>query len=479
MKIKKITLITPPPLDTVLYGDLKFEGVDSVTPPLNLLSLAAYIRQFGFVPSIVDGYANCYSIARILDKVAETKPDIIGITCTSPLFLSAVEIARAIKIRFQDITIIAGGPHITALPKESLRYHCFDIAVIGEGEITLLELLEVIRDGKPLNQVNGIAYKIGGEIKITHPRERIVGLDVLPMPAWDLLPSLGHPYHASIVGTKKNKSTPIITSRGCPGLCVFCDTSTFGRIYRFFSAEYVHNTMQHLMDNYGIDDYLIYDDTFCADKKRLKQICEGIIDRGWKITWQCCARIEQVNYELLRLMKKAGCWEIEYGIESGDPRVLKMMRKGVNLENARKTIKMTHDLGIEARGNFIFGNIGETRESLEKTIRFILSTDLDYIQQSFLTPYPGAYLYGIADNYGQFDPDFRRMSNLTINFVPHGLNKKVLKYYSRRLFLMFYLRPRIILRILKTIKNLESIRRLFTSLLVFLKHVTSFNRERV
>ncbi|MDM8554065.1 radical SAM protein [Desulfococcaceae bacterium HSG7] len=478
MKLKRLTLITPPPLDTLIYGDLKFEGVDSVTPPLNLLSLAAYIRPFGFVPAIVDGYANRFETAELLNKVADTAPDIVCITSTSPLFLSAVEIAREIKKRFQDIIIIAGGPHITALPEEVLVYEYFDIAVIGEGEVTLLEVLESLNNGRPLDKVNGIALRTQGVVIRTAPRDRMPNLDVLPLPAWDLLPSLGPPYQTSIVGTKKNKSTPIITSRGCPGRCTFCDTSTFGRSYRFFSAKYVLSMIQHLMENYGIDDYLIYDDTFCTDKNRLEEICRGIIDRRWRITWQCCARIEQVNYELLKLMKKAGCWEIEYGIESGDRSILKKMRKGVNLEKARKIIKMTHNLGIEARGNFIFGNIGETRESLEKTIRFILSTDLDYVQQSFLTPYPGSEVYKIAGENGAFDSDLRKMSNLTINFIPHGLSKNILKQYSRRLFIKFYLRPRIILRILKSIRNFEGIRRILTSFTVFMKHVTNYQGKR-
>ena len=478
MRLERVTLITTPPLYSLLYGDLKFEGVDSVTPPLNLLSLAAYIRQYGFVPFLVDGYANRYSTDQLLEKVVQTRPDVVGITCTTPMFKSAVEVAGGLKKRFPGIKVIVGGPHVTALPEDSLANECFDIGVSREGELTFLHLLETLRDNGSLAQVDGIVYREGGNIRRTKPRERIRDLDILPFPAWDLLPSIGPPYQSSIVGTKKNKSTPIITSRGCPGRCTFCDTSTFGRTYRFFSAEYVLNMIEHLLKRYAIDDFLIYDDTFCTNKKRLVEICQGIVSKGWKITWQCCARIEQVNYELLKLMKKAGCWEIEYGIESGDPRILKIMRKGVNLKKAREVIKMTHDLGIEARGNFIFGYIGETKESLERTIRFILSSDLDYVQQSFLTPYPGSEVYRVAHDYGEFDDDFDKMSNLTINFVPHGFTRDELRGYSRRLFFKFYLRPRIILRILRSTKSLEGIKRTLASTGVFLKHVLNFHGAR-
>ncbi|MDY6972046.1 MAG: cobalamin-dependent protein, partial [Thermodesulfobacteriota bacterium] len=137
MGLERITLITPPSIDVLMYGDLKFEGVDSVTPPLNLLSLAAYISQSGFTTRIVDGYANRYSTRELLKQVAESRPDVVGITCTTPLFLSALEVAQAIKKSLPDIKIIVGGPHITALPEDSLTHECFDVGVIGEGEITL------------------------------------------------------------------------------------------------------------------------------------------------------------------------------------------------------------------------------------------------------------------------------------------------------------------------------------------------------
>lgn len=477
MDIQRITLITPPPLNSLLYNDLKFEGVDSVTPPLNLLFLSAYIRQHGYVPAIVDGYANRYGIGELYEKVLETKPDIIGMTCTTPLFPGTVELARFLKTKF-NLPIIVGGPHITATCEEALQYDCFDLAVIGEGEAGLLELLNALNNGGDLSKIDGILFKADGRIHRTAKRQPIPDLDVLPLPAWDLLPGLGAPYKASIVGTKKDKSTPIITSRGCPGRCIFCDTSTFGRNYRYFSAGYVLGMIKHLIGRYGINDFLIYDDTFCADKNRLKELCEGILSENLKISWQCCARIEHVDFELLKLMQKAGCWEIEYGIESGDKEILKLMRKGVNLEKAREVIRMTHELGIHARGNFIFGNIGETEESLQRTIRYILSTDLDYVQQSFLTPYPGSEVYRIAENYGEFDKDIRKMSNLTINFVPFGLTRELLKKYSRILFLKFYLRPRIIMQVLKSVRDLESLKRLAVSVRVYIKHVLDIRGAR-
>jgi anaerobic magnesium-protoporphyrin IX monomethyl ester cyclase len=472
MTLSRITFLTVPPLHALLYGDMKFEGVDSVTPPLGLLQLAAYVRQYSYASAIVDGYAHRYTVTETLQQIKETAPDVLGVTFTTPLFTGALTICRQVKKLMPHLKIIVGGPHVTALPEDTLAHDCFDVGVVGEGEMTLVELLEAWRSGRELATVPGLVYMDRDQAMRTPPRDMIPDLDTLPLPAWDLLPSLGPPYRATIVGTTTALSTPIITSRGCPGRCTFCDTSVFGKKPRLFSARYTLNMIGHLIREYGLKDFLVYDDTFCANPQRVADICREIIDRGWDVTWSCCARIDQVNQEMLALMSRAGCWQIEYGIESADPTVLKLMKKGLNLDKARKVIKMTHDAGIQARGNFIFGNIGESKESIERTIRFILSTDLDYVQQSFLTPYPGSEVYKIASRHGAFDPDYNKMSNLTVNFVPDGLTREDLQKYSRYLFLRFYLRPRIMRRLLTSINSWEAFRRLLKSAAVWARYVS-------
>ncbi|MGO9620573.1 MAG: B12-binding domain-containing radical SAM protein [Desulfobaccales bacterium] len=471
MTLKRIAFLTVPPLHALLYGNMKFEGVDSITPPLGLLQLAAYVRQFGYSPHIIDGYAHRYTVKETLARIQETEPDVLGLTFTTPLFTGALTISHQVKKMWPKLKIVVGGPHVTALPEDTLGHECFNVGVVGEGEATLVNLLEAWNAGRSLATVAGIVYRDGDELVRTQPREMIEDLDSLPLPAWDLLPSLGPPYRATIVGTTTALSTPIITSRGCSGRCTFCDTSVFGKKPRLQSAAYVLGMIEHLLREYGMGDFLVYDDTFCANRQRVTEICEGILTKGWDVTWSCCARIDQVNHDMLTLMRKAGCWQIEYGIESADPTVLKLMKKGLVPEKARKVIKMTHDAGIQARGNFIFGNIGESRESIERTIRFILSTDLDYVQQSFLTPYPGSEVYRIASSHGTFDPDYNKMSNFTMNFVPNGLTREDLQRYSRYLFLRFYLRPRIMLRLLKSIHSWEALRRLCKSAAVWTRYV--------
>ena len=218
MTFTRMTFLTVPPLHALLYGDMQFEGVDSLTPPLGLLQLAAYVRQYSYVPAIVDGYAHRYTVTETLQRLKETEADVLGVTFTTPLFTGALTICRQVKKLMPNLKIIVGGPHVTALPEDTLAHECFDVGVVGEGEATLVDLLEAWRLGRDMATIPGLVYRQGDKTVLTQPREMIEDLDSLPLPAWDLLPSLGPPYRATIVGTTAGLSTPVIfASRGCPG----------------------------------------------------------------------------------------------------------------------------------------------------------------------------------------------------------------------------------------------------------------------
>jgi radical SAM superfamily enzyme YgiQ (UPF0313 family) len=416
-------------------------------------------------------YAHGYSIEQILKDLAVQKPDAVGVTFTSAQYLSTLRVCQSVKEKHPHLPIIAGGPHVTPLPQETLENKCFDLGVIGEGELTFSEALEAFNQGDDLAHVPGLVFRRDDSVVLTAPQEKISDLDQLPYPAWDLLPSLTDPYRVSVMNSKSPKSTGIFTSRGCPGRCIFCDTSVFGRKTRFFSAQYVLGMLRELYQVYGINDFVVYDDSFCADRQRVIDICQGILDQGWKMSWVCCTRLNHVDRELLQQMKKAGCWQMEYGIESAETRVLKLMRKGININRAQEIIKMTHDLGIRVRGNFIIGNLGETKQSLEKTIQFIMSSDLDYVQQNFLTPYPGSEIFRVAGEHGQFDSDYNKMSNMTINFIPEALTKQDMEHYSRKMHLKFYLRPRSLWRFIRYIDSWQSFKNLLIAAWAFLSYV--------
>lgn len=466
----KIALIVPPVSQSSFYSEWDLSAVDSTSPPVGLLSIAAIIRDRGGVPSIHDAYARKMSIEETISEVLHSNPDVIGITCVTPQYSQAAALVKRFKQNLPLIPVIMGGAHITALSEKVMEaLPELDFGVLREGEITIIELLHAIKNKCDFSSIEGILYRSSGIIHKTKDRDFIQNLDILPPPAWDLLPSLTRDYRLTIVGTKSNKATSLLTSRGCPGQCTFCDVGGVGRKVRYFSAEYVIKMIEYLMTNYGINDFLIYDDNFVTLKSRTEKICEEIINRKLKIHWSCSARIDMVSPDILKLMRKAGCWQIEYGIESGSQKILDLMQKRISLEQIKRALKWTKKAGIETRGNFIFGFLGETRETLEESINFAMKIDLDYYQQTFLTPFPGSEIYNIAKDYGDFDYNFEKMNNFVINFVPKGLTVEELKRYSSTAFKKFYLRPRIILHHLKKIKDIKIFIRLFYALMAFVK----------
>ncbi len=466
-----ICLVNPSLSFDGLYGDWDLSAVDSVSPPLGLLLLAAVARQQGHSVSVIDAYAQKLSLKSTAEYIFAQHPDLVGVTATTSSVHAAAEVGKSIKLSNPDLKIIIGGSHITAVPEETFElFPQFDIGVIGEGEETFIELLDCLVDKKrDLAEVKGIIFRKNDNIFRTNIRESEVDMDFLPFPAWDLLPSLTNPYHMSIIGTTSDKSTAVLTSRGCPGSCTFCDTSVFGKKFRAYSANYVIRMIEHLMTNHGIKELLIYDDNFVTDPKRLRQICQILIEKEYNISWSCCARVNMVSPEMLQLMRKAGCWQIEYGIESGSPKILGTMKKYITIDQISRALKWTKEADIMTRGNFIFGYVGETKETLEETLEFILDADLDYFQQTFLTPYPGTEVYQMAAQHGKVNLDWNKMNNLTINFVPQGFTRKDLTHFSKLAFKKFYLRPKIVWAHLRRLRSLKDVRRFIMAIYAFIR----------
>ncbi|MDD5674271.1 MAG: radical SAM protein [Chitinivibrionales bacterium] len=468
-----ISLVNTPLSRKGLYGAWDLSALDSVMPPLGLLSLAAVVRQAGHGVTIIDAFANGLTAAQTAATVLKDRPAIVGLSATTPTIGTAAEIAHILKQRSPGIITVIGGAHLSAVPEETMRaFADFDIGVIGEAEQTIVPLINAsCSSARDFSGVEGIIYRERGALKKTAARPPIADLDALPLPAWDLLPSLGKPYHMSIVGTRSARATALMTSRGCPGQCAFCDTRVHGARFRALSSDYVLRMIEQMIATYGIRDFLLYDDTFVVNRKRLEEICRGIIERRLRISWSCCARVDMVNPQMLALMKKAGCWQIEYGIESGSPAILERMGKNITKEQIRNALTWTKQVGIMTRGNFIFGYIGETKETLAETLRFLLELDLDLFQQTFLTPYPGSAVYAQIEAAGEAQLAWETLNNMTINFVPHGLTKDDLEAFSRKAFKKFYLRPRIAAAHLRRLRTPQDMYRLLVEITAFLKTV--------
>lgn len=376
------------PSDREIYGKIDLKKIDADTFPLGIAYIASFIRSNGHSVKLVDVklFGNEWK-QKITDIVKGEKPSFIGISCVTPAMPDALRIAETVKSVDKNIKIVLGGPHPSAIPEECISYENVDIVCVGEGEYTFLDLLE----GKELSKIKGLCYIEKGKIKVTPPRDLISDLDSLPWPAYDLLPI--HSYGNPFLG----KSIIMVTGRGCPYNCLFCSSKTINRQrYRLRSVKNVVDEIEYLYKNYNLRGFLFADDTFTMIPKRTEELCNEIMRRGLKISWGCDTRVDAMTPELARLMKSSGCNLVKLGIESGDEKILKIIRKGITLDQVRRAVKIVNAAGIKAHGFFIIGHPYDTEESVRRTIDFAKSLPLDYAQFSVLTPYPGTDVLDMA-----------------------------------------------------------------------------------
>lgn len=408
-------------------------------PPLGIASLAAFARQLGHTPMILDLFVDDSDPIKVCE---EFKPEYVAFSVTTPLLCEANNIAKEIKECFPKPKIIFGGSHPSSDINGVLEKNFVDCVVFGEGELTLAELL----DNKKPDEIKGLAFKQDGKIKINPPRELIADLDALPMPAYDLLKMDRYPNHPLSI---ESPSISIMTSRGCPFGCTYCSKVVFGRTFRKMSPARVLELMEYLMKNYGIREFQIIDDVFTFDRQRVKDICNEIIKRKLDIKWMTPngVRVDSLDMETLKLMKQAGCHYLYLGIESGSPRILARIKKGITLDHVRNTVRMINDAGIRVGAFFMIGLPDETTEDIEQTISFAKSLRLDSVKFGILVPLPGTEVFDEFKQKGfikNFDYSTYFWHKEPV-FETDTLSKDVLFKYYKKAYRDFYFRPAYIL----------------------------------
>jgi radical SAM superfamily enzyme YgiQ (UPF0313 family) len=447
--------------------------VGSVEIPNGLCYLAASTRKAGYKTEIIDSHAMNIQNEKLANLIINKKPKYVGISANTLNIYSAADLAKKIKNMSPSIKIIIGGPHITAVPVETLkRFPEIDIGVIGEGEITIVDLLNTIEKKEGLKKVKGIVYRKNNEIIVTEKREFIKNLDDLPLPAFDLLPDFKKYYKPPAWSLHQKMSALLITSRGCSGQCTFCDRSVFGNFCRTHSAKYVMKIIRKLYYKHGVRHLRLLEDNLLLFRDKLKGICNAIIKERLNLTWSCNSRADCVNLEILKLMKKAGCWQMAYGIETGEQKILDAEKKKITLNQTEKAVRLTKKAGIRVVGFNMIGHPLETIRSMKKTIDFNERIGVDDFKTEFLTPFPGTELYFTAEKYGTLDRDWRKMGVYKEPvFIPYGLTKELLFEWHKRGLWQFYLQPRVILSYIKQIKSLNDIKTLFLGASVILPMV--------
>jgi radical SAM superfamily enzyme YgiQ (UPF0313 family) len=440
----KITLITPP-YDRIAPG---FEFVRHVTnwsPSLGLLHLAAEVRRYGYRPSIVESDIFGLSIRDVADRVIDEQPPYVGITLFTVGVRGAAAIARRIKAACPRTVVIVGGPHVSSMGSETMmRFREFDVAVVGEGEEPLVRLLNALESGDDLQTVPGILYMEGDEVRSTPALPHNQDLDHLPLPAWDILPGFPSAYPPAIYDCPTHPVATIAASRGCPFHCRFCDTSTFGARVRAYSPERMIEILQELQARYRIRHVMFVDDLFLASRRRAQRFCELILQNGMNLTWSCAARVDRVRPDLLALMKKAGCWQISFGLESGSDEQLKRMGKLAEVEKSEQAIRWAAEAGIRVKGLFMLGFPGETEETIRATEEFIGRVPMTIMNLSKFTPYPGSPIY--RDLYGTSirDDHWQKMNGMNFLWDSEEMTVEQLDRHYRAILNGFYMRPKML-----------------------------------
>jgi radical SAM superfamily enzyme YgiQ (UPF0313 family) len=408
------------------------------------LQLAAVTRQHGFEPSLLDAASLDLDQTTFLERLAAIAPDILALSATTLSITHAARIGEAAKQMASRLLVIIGGPHISAVPVETMeRFTVFDVAVVGEGEETILELLAALSGSKPLSAVDGIVYRDGAGVQMNPRRPFLKALDTLPRPAWDMLEGFPQRFSPPVFKIRRLPAASLVTSRGCPNKCIFCDRSVFGASCHVFSAGYVVEMMVELYEKFGVREFCFEDDTFITFKTRLVEICQRLIDLKLDISWSCLGRVNQVTEENLHLMKAPAAGRSVSG-RGGSQEVLERSTRSVTLHRSVHALRISRDAGLLNKGFFIVGHPGETEETLQLTHDFIMGNPLDDISVTMLTPFPGTELHARAAEFGTFDPDWEKMNLLNTVFVPYGLTEGALLQAQKKMIRDFYLRPRII-----------------------------------
>jgi len=440
-------------------------------PPLGTAMLAAYLIEQGFSVKIIDTQIGNISTQKIIEYIKENEPRVIGLSTLTSTFEKAKDIAGQIKSEFPDKIILAGGHHITTFPEEMAKTtDKFDKFIYGEGELTANELMcffreknynkeEILKDIEKLRSIDGILFKNKGEVIKTPKRKLIPDLDILPLPARHLLEM--EKYIPLPIEYKRLPTIHMMVSRGCPFNCTYCSThAAFGHKVRFRSPEKVIEEVKHVIDKYGAKQISFWDDVLTIDKEWIKKLCNLMIKEKLGIIWNCYAHANTVDDEMLKNMKKAGCFCIWYGIEAGDEELLKIINKGTTIEGIKRAVRLTKNNRIEVRGLFMIGLPGETPKLAQKTIDLAKELGVDYAQFSITTPHIGTKLYETALNYGKLEKDFSKYTQHEAVFVPFGYkNKKEVEDMAKKAYKDFYHRPSYIMKSILKIRSLNDIKR--------------------
>lgn len=435
----KVLFVNPPQT----ASKYKFMGV--IAPPLGIAYMAGVLQENNIDVEILDASAEDMDFKDVEKELLKRKPDLVALTALTPTIGRALETAQVVKETLPDSIVVMGGYHPTFNFIETLEDKNVDIVIRGEGEYIMLNLVQALENQSSLHDVKGIVFedKNSKEIVVNPEAPLIQDLDELPFPALNLLPM--KKYRLLDMDTHM---TTMITTRGCPMQCSFCSSAAMhGKKIRERSVENIVDEIEYLKTNYDIDTIAFMDDTFTLKKRKVMAICDEILKRNIEIMWGCTSRVDTLDEKLLKKMKEAGCITIFIGVESADQQQLDNMCKNTTIAKIENAFKIAHKLKIRTIASVALGMPGDTKEIMNKTVKFVHKLKPNYAIYSLATPYPGTRFYKEAFEKNLIKiKDWSKYTLITpiLETIDCSLND--MRKIQAKAFMKFYLRPHYIIR---------------------------------
>ncbi|MFT4979734.1 MAG: anaerobic magnesium-protoporphyrin IX monomethyl ester cyclase [Myxococcota bacterium] len=369
--------------------NVQFHEGNNMFPPLGVLYVGAALREAGHRVQILDG--DPLLETDLVDRIAAFEPELVGMSFLTMTISRARTMSEALRARLPGVPVMLGGPHVTAEPERSLVDFDAEVVVVGEGEITAVEVAARYAAGlKP----EGIAGTVTASGK-GPPRAAIEDLDTLPMPARDLCDFERYLSPPGLIrGWASRRHASVMASRGCPYRCTFCASHLqLGRRFRLRSIDDVLAELDLLVDRYAIEGVYWVDDIFTGDRQWVRELCARLTERPYRLEWGCQSRVTGIDRPTLEAMKAAGCVQVDFGVESGSQRILNQMKKGTRTSDIEEAFALVHDVGLRTGASFIFGSPGEEAEDVLETIALADRIQSDWTVFFFSTPYPGTELW--------------------------------------------------------------------------------------
>jgi radical SAM superfamily enzyme YgiQ (UPF0313 family) len=419
-----------------------------------LTCISAMLRENGYAPRILDLFDN-HDWGSIAGMLQAERPDIIGITCLTNTRMYVLRLAAMAREMHPGARVVVGGAHPTVMYRQMLLHHAIDVVVIGEGDLTFLNLVRAIEGGEDIKNVRGIALEQNGEVLKTGPQPRVNDLDSLPMP---------HFYHLDKPLENGRTKTGISIGRGCPFNCQFCaSASVWGNSYRSKSARRVVDEIEFVLGKSGDGVIFVGDDMVGVTEADTVEFCEEIRRRDLGFKWYANARVDSVSENLLTLMKESGCVMICFGVESGSPRILKTINKRITVDQIEHAFGLAHKLGIPCQATVMVGNPGDDRETMKETRALLERIRPNHLWVSYATLYPGTGLYEVAGRQGLIDDSYWETDLLAPVYLG-SMSLATMFYHKWRLSLGQTIRDRNIVGFMKSLTSEVKPRRVWAGL---------------